>query len=161
MRQSFWVVLIACFFSCSHDDPTWSYDQVIAGSCEYDSGKLWLRPENTFRGLELELTRSLSGVRMYVNVFSLPFTKESQDSTTLQLKVSTEEESYLVDAYCLEGGQKLLLLPEGAEMIINSLFRSETVAIAVGRYESEISSNGFAEAYQRLYTFKLTDAQQS
>lgn len=144
------VVLFLFLCSCSKSFPEWEYGRVITSCPAYNSGRLLLRPENPFRGLELELSCGCSGLRMYVNAFSLAFPKEEGCSSKTKILISSDQESYTVFADRLEGGQRLLLPPEAAQNIIRKLLACKTIFISAGRYKSEIVPRGFSEAYHKL-----------
>ena len=144
------VTLFLFLSSCSKNCQEWEYGEVVTCYHAYDSGRLILRPENPFSGLELELSRGCSGLRMYVNAFSLAFAKEGACCSKTRINISSGQESYTVFADRLEGGQRLLLPPEATNDIIGKLLACQSVCLSTGRYKSEITPRGFAASYQKL-----------
>lgn len=113
----------------------------------YRLGKLYLPPQNSYTGLELELTRCNNDVRMYINVFSIPFTWNPCAPTTIELMVDIDGDCYSYQADCLQGGQRLLVPSEAANRIIDALVACKSVRIQAGRYSSEILCANFASLF--------------
>lgn len=141
------MALFFFFIACSSDCSLWQHDIVRTKCSKYDSDRIILRPNNIFRGLELELARTCSGDRMYVNVFSLSLPRDPDHPSKTKITIITEDEEYHVLADRLEGGQRLLLPGTTADFIIQKLLEDQAICISIGRYRSEIYPNDFREAY--------------
>ena len=111
-------------------------------SCDpcFASRRLHYDSCDPFVRLEIELVESASGLRLYLNSFSLP--------------LNSPEVVFRVDATCksfsgvlLEGGQRLLLPDELRDWIIAALANDSNVDICVGPYRALILPNRFLELY--------------
>jgi len=150
IKGALFAALLLIFQSCSSSCRQWTYDEVCTNCPYYNSKRLVLYPDNQFRGLELVFLRTYSGQRAYINIFSLALPMDSNDPHKTQICISCEISSYDLYAERLEGGQRLLLSDEAAELIISNLLECKTVTISVGRYKSEIIPRGFSEAYRNF-----------
>ena len=136
--------------SCSKPCNNWEYKGMISSCPPVTYGKIYLSPKNHFRELELEFSRGCSGIKMYLNAFSVEFPQNGGGSSTTKVLIQAGQESYEVDADRLEGGQRLIL-PQGvSENIICRLLNQEQVCISAGKYKSEISPQGFSKVYDKL-----------
>jgi hypothetical protein len=63
--------LSAMLFSCSPHCRQWNFDEIRTSCPHYNSKRMVLPPDNPFRGVELVISQTHSGQRMYLNVFSL------------------------------------------------------------------------------------------
>ncbi|NGX42553.1 MAG: hypothetical protein K940chlam7_00833 [Chlamydiae bacterium] len=146
-------VMLALFFflsSCSQKCTDWQYQETVTCCHYYNSGRLIHFPQNHFRGVSLEISRGHTGLRAYVNVYSLSLPKEDEDPTKTMVTISSEDGSFDVIAERLEGGQRLLLPLDATNAIIKSLLECKTVCISTGRFKSEISPYGFSKYYHQL-----------
>jgi hypothetical protein len=150
------IALFLFFSTCSSTcKQQWMIEKVITDSPCFNSGKLTLSPTDTFCGLELELTRGESGVRMYINVFSLEIKPEHSMQSTALVEVTYQNQKQTFHAFLYQGGQRLLLPNQARDLIIESLSQNEPVCIAVGRYRSEISPEDFTCKYDALLSLPI------
>lgn len=141
------VFLLACSRS---QEIEWKLEQTLVANKCYNSGKLFLPAANQFRGIELELVQYASGIRMYLNVFSLPFPTHTEDSTKTEILITIDEDEHPFTTHCFQGGQRLLLPPEATSLLITSLMEDHSITIASGRYCATIVSTRFSELYAKL-----------
>lgn len=106
--------------------------------------------DESARGVELELDAGSSGLRMYVNVFSIevPALPDSPTLAKVSLKICDEEYLYL--AHILQGGQRLLLPDEARDTIIEALVDGFPITLSTGRYCSAIPAANFQALYDDL-----------
>lgn len=109
-------------------------------------------PRDSCNNLELEIARTSSGVRMYINAYSIPFPFDPLDDTRTQLTLILGDTSAKIYAERMQGGQKLLLGPENADAVIEAFMDNQCVHVAVGRYNEDFVPTRFTELY-----FKLMD----
>lgn len=142
------LLLSACKSPCKQQ---WTIEKVITNSPCFNSGKIYHSPEDTFCGLELEITRGECGLRMYINVFSLEIRTDSPMQNTASVEVVCLNQKHIFNAFLYQGGQRLLLPSQAKDLIIESLTQNETVCISVGgRYKSEINPEDFVCKYDAL-----------
>jgi hypothetical protein len=139
--------LLLFLFSCRVPCQRWQIEKVSASSRCFNSGRLYLTPQDDFSGLELEITRGESGVRMYINVFSIEIKPETLTQNTAFVEVKRNDEKQVFQAFLYQGGQRLLLPSQARDYIIDALYCNETIIITTDRYQSEITPNNFSEAY--------------
>ena len=106
--------------------------------------------DNTLGGLELELDFGISGLRMYVNVFSLEVPSHAETPHIAQVVIHINEERFVFFAHILQGGQRLLLPEEASNTIIEALSAGFPVTISTGRYRSVILPANFQKQYKAL-----------
>lgn len=113
-------------------------------------GRLFLIPIDPYCGLELEISKVESGLRMYINVFSLEIKPETPKQNTVPVEVTISEETRTYKAFIYQGGQRLLLPSEARDWIADALIDCGIVSISVSRYHADIIPDGFAESYDQL-----------
>lgn len=139
----------ALFFfltSCSTTPCQWNCENIDAHHPCFKCSRMILNSTSEPRGLQLEITRTSSGIRTYISTLSLSFPKGPK----VQISLEVDNKTTHFFAERLEGGQKLLLTPTDAEMIIQNLLQGKTTTLSVGRYSSEIVPTGFQRAYREL-----------
>lgn len=146
--------LLSAFFllvtSCSQPCQQWQIQETITRCPYYSSGKIFLSPNEEFGTLELEIDRGSSGLKMYVNAFILEIPSLPDDCSKAELIVSIENQSFTVITDRFEGGQRLLVPSEAANIIINALLECKTICLHAGRFQSTIISTGFPQVYYEL-----------
>lgn len=151
--------LTACSYFFAVPCRQWtSIDTLTDHSC-FNSGRLYLAPENDYSHLELEIDRSTSGVRMYVNVLFLCAPPCPDDTSRAIIEVYFEGEKEPKFIYChrLKGGQRLLLTNEDADMLIEALLAERSFAIKIGHYQFKAVPDGFAILYDNLLSLPIAE----
>lgn len=133
---------ISLFFalvSCTSKQTTWEVSETRTRHTAHQAFKLSHKPDNIFRGMELEFVRTASGLRSYLNVHSLKFAEDIAHTkkTEIVLISNGNERHYLADR--LEGGQRLLLTPEAQDFLLNQLAENHSVRVVSGRFDVEVS----------------------
>lgn len=102
------------------------------------------------RNLEIELDYGVSGLRMYLNVFSLelPSLMEHSDLTLVTVEVDLEKRFF--QAHLFTGGQRLLLPDAARDWILDALFQDCSITISTGCYRSVIPPLNFKKLYKSL-----------
>lgn len=103
-----------------------------------------------FCGLEIELAKGQSGLRMYLNVYSLEVPQEEPGTGSTFVEILRGNESCSFYASIFSGGQRMLLPSEGMDYIISSLLCQEPLSITVGKYHTEIKPLDFVKKYKLL-----------
>ncbi len=103
-----------------------------------------------YSSLSLEIVRTASGTRMYLNTYSLPLSPVSDNTNKIELTLSTENGSCPVFVDSLEGGQRLIIPSDVASDVICHLLEGKPVTLSIGRYQSTIIPDNFASVYHRL-----------
>jgi hypothetical protein len=146
------------FVSCSSsNEQQWQIDRTVVSNLDCNLGRLTLPAINTYQGLELELVRSASGTRMYLNAFSLPFPNDLEDLSKSAVILLIDEQVYVIKAERFMGGQRLLMPEDAASLIITTLVNDKSIQITVGRYRTTIISTRFVELYKQLNKNNLLD----
>lgn len=149
------IALFLFLSACTTPCPQWILQKAVTNCPSYNSGKVTLAPDNTFCGLELEITRGACGLRMYINVFSLELMPEHPMQSCVVVKVTCGDREQSHNGFLYQGGQRVLLPGIARDSIIESLCQNEPVCIAVGRYRSEILPYDFAVKYQALLNLPM------
>lgn len=148
-RRVFVVLLLLFFsvllFSCRKDAGCqWVISRTNA-CAPFNFARVYLPSNDLLQGMDVEFTRSCSGVRMFINLYLCPLEGEKAELT---YKIDGKE--YKTLAFVLEGGQRLSLTCEDQEKIIQSLFQGLSVHISVGMYQLEIPAINFSEMYEKM-----------
>jgi len=138
------------FFGCSSSHRQWTSDQPFRSFTRSNSQRIFLKPVDPYRGLEIELVRGSYGIRVYVNAlcFCFPPLKDNPKKAVLQLFMNGEWEEG--EATLFEGGQRLLLPVEMKEKMVEALSRGETVQLKIGRFSEQIVPTHFLPSYNQL-----------
>lgn len=98
-------------------------------------------------GINLEIMRTENNVKAYLNLYPHAINQ----STVIEL--ITKEASQQFVAYCLEGGQKVLLPPECLAFFLHALENNQEVQITIGGYQSIIKPTDFQENFKKSQIF--------
>lgn len=146
-----WLFILSLLFcSACTQCREWKFDCEKTPSPEYSSSQMIL-PAQENETLALEIVSTISGLRMYVNVYSIPLSPLPFDDKKIDVTFSTEEASFIVVADLLIGGQRVLLPPQTTEWMITTLLDFRTVKVSVGRYSAEITPASFQEHYFKMF----------
>lgn len=146
MRSIFFLLLL---FSCGHFS-NWQVEHLYSDCKEHCSNKLSHIDRKS--GIDLEIMCIGSNIKAYLNLY--PHT--IKQSTVI--KLITKEASQQFAAYCLKGGQKILLSPECLTFFLQALENNQEVQIAIGGYQSMIKPIEFQKNFKKIQTFpKLTN----
>ncbi len=141
-------VLPLIFFLSSCVEPSscdWQREEYHSHFPGYSSKIISLPPANDDFGLELELASySTESDRMYINLFSLPIPENPNRPKKVDVAIAFESSTETVEADLFSGGQRILLPPEAAQKIIDSLLEGQAVTISVDRYRGEIYPENFS-----------------
>lgn len=136
----------------------WEIQTNITKSPCYNSGRLLLNPENGCPYLELEIVRSASGLKAYVNILFLKALPLLDDPERTEMVICFENaEPWVIYPYIFAGGQRLLIPSEAADCLIQTLQEGHSFTIKIGRYQTTIVSTAFTKVYKEL--MKLPVAQ--
>lgn len=144
-------------FSCA---PTpcreWILVNTITKRPCFNSGRLFLEPDSKSHHIELEISRSASGIHMYLNLllFPAPPLPEDSSKTCAELIVDGQE-PLIFYPYRLSGEQRLLVPDEIAQKIIDLLSENHAILIKVGRDEIQVVSENFDMCYQNLLIISM------
>jgi hypothetical protein len=157
-RQGCLCILALFLFNCAGNCRKWFLEEEITACPQYNSGKLYLPAEEICRGLELEIVRSASGMRMYLNTFSLPFSPDNSNPNLSPFFITIAcDEPALFLGELLEGGQRVLLPIEVSQQIVSALLDNQSVVIKAGRYQTEIVPTSFAKLYDDLLQIPIPE----
>ena len=141
MRSVFFLLTL---FSCGHFS-NWQVEHLYSDCKEHCSNKLSYI--DRMNGIDLEIVCIGSNIKAYLNLY--PHTIKQ----SAVIKLITKEESQQFAAYCLEGGQKILLSPECLTFFLQALENNQEVQIAIGGYQSMIKPTEFQENFKKIQTF--------
>jgi hypothetical protein len=141
------ISLLTC--SCGCPNSLWQVDHTCASQTCFQTVRIAQKPEDKFRGLEIEFVQSSNGLRTYLNNFSLPFSEAAANpsKTEITLRIGNLERIDLADR--LKGDQKLLLSDETQALIIHSLLKGDPVEVKAGRFFIHISPADFSKHLPR------------
>lgn len=130
----------------------WEFQEVIAKSVCFDGSRLLLAPDSEFSRLELEIVRSISGIRMYLNLFLLQVPCNMDDPLHASVTIQFEDDvPWNVSAYVLEGRQRVLMPGDVADILIEALLEERSFVIQVGRNQITVVPDHFLKAYTQFF----------
>lgn len=89
---------------------------------------------------------------MYLNVHSLEIPSDPNDPSQALVAIKIGETTSKLQGELLLGGQRVMLPPWIADLVINALNEGKPVTITTGQYRSEILPENFSTVYQKLMT---------
>lgn len=106
----------------------------------------------------MEIVRSPSGLRMYLNILFLKALPCSEDFTRTKVTIDfTEEETFYIYPQILEGGQRLLISQEDSDYLIQALVEDRSFTIKIGRYQTTIVPAAFSKVYKELMNLSIAE----
>lgn len=144
--------VLMLFYSCS-GTPCREWIFLDSGACdpEYNSGRLLLRDEDTLNRLELEIDKTESGIRMYLNLSLLPAAPLPEDERKTAIELILEDgERMTLFPYRFVGGQRLLLPDEATSYLIGLLLDEQSFTMKIGRNELYVVPDNFRQGYDFL-----------
>ncbi|MGL5263598.1 MAG: hypothetical protein ACRDAI_03345 [Candidatus Rhabdochlamydia sp.] len=136
------IFLLLALFSCSHSS-NWQVEHLYSDCEEHCSNKLSYH----MSGINLEMLCIRGHLKAYLHLYPHAI----KQATVVEL--ITKEVSKSFNAYCLTGGQKILLPQECLNFLLQALENDQIVKIAIGGYQSIIEPTGFQENFKKLQTF--------
>lgn len=136
--------------ACSKAERQWGFGQNITHSPCYNSGRMFLSTDQRAPYFTMELTRTSSGIRLYLNVLVLEAPPHPNDPSRTCVTVLFEDDSLVVYPYLFKGGQRLLFPPDVTEYLINKLLNDQSFTIAVGRRKFDVIPDNFKAGYEQL-----------
>lgn len=124
--------------ACSSQEGQWKHSSIKTKNPAYHSNRLVIKSSNKFRGIELEIIKSQSAFKGYLNIHSLTFTPLPNDPYKCIVSLTTNSETRHYSTDILKGQQRLLLPEEALSFIISSLRSNTTISVSTGRFQSEL-----------------------
>lgn len=138
------VVFLCLFFSCcSTPCREWIYEENLVTSPCYASRQLSLSGSSTICPLRIVIVRTISGIRMYIDLLQLQAPSDPSDCTQSIIMITTNDKTYPISAYRFEGCQRLLIPSEEADELINLLLNGQSFTIRIGTYQSDVIPANF------------------
>lgn len=147
------LLLFLFLTSCSSPKAKWEASETGTKHTPYKAFRITQKPDNVFRGMELEFVCTSSGLRSYLNIFSLKFPNNSIECKKTKISIHSNDQTIEFLANRLEGDQRLLIPFEAQSFLIHQLSKSNSVKIMVGRFEVEISPDDFVSYLPKLNHF--------
>lgn len=141
--------LIPCLLavSCQSSPPSWKVSETKSRHPSYQACSISQKPDNPYRGMELEFVRTSSRTHAYLNVFSLTFPSDRLDENKTKVVIKIEDEEQIFLAHRLEGGQRLLLPEDARDLLVQALLENKPVAMIAGRFDVKISPGNFSKKH--------------
>jgi len=115
-----------------------------------------LGPDSSIADLELEVLRNRSGLSFYINLLFLEAPPLRNDPSRTEIILLKEgEEPFFLYPHLLEGGQRLLLQKEDAELLIHALLNCCPFALKIGRSQMNVIPDNFAPSYEKLLSIPI------
>jgi hypothetical protein len=136
----------------------WEIQEIETNIVCFKGGKLTLSSDSDYSHLELELIRNRSGIRFYLNILFLkaPPCKEDPSRTRLEIRFD-DQEPWIVYPYLLEGGQRLLLPGDVADILVQNLLDGHSFTIQIGRSVINVVPDHFSVVYARLLALPIEE----
>ena len=136
--------------ACSKTERQWTYGQNITHSPCYNSGRMFLATDLLAPYFEMELVRSPSDLRLYLNILVLEAPPHPNDPSRTCVTIFWENDSLTVYPHLFKGGQRLLFPPDVTQFLINKLLNDQSFTISLGRRKCEVVPGNFKTGYEQL-----------
>lgn len=159
IQRAFLALCLCCLSACSSSSCyQWEIQEILTKTPCFNAGRLILAPDSDCSFLEFEVTRNRSGIRCYLNLLFLQAPPLSDDSSRTRIEILYEgQEPWIVYPYLLNGGQRLLLLGEDADQLIQALLDDLSFTIKIGRANLQVVSTNFEAVYSRLLALDIEE----
>lgn len=135
--------------SCSPAPRQWESQEIATQSSCFNGDRLLLGPDTNYSHSELELLRSPSGTRLYINLLFLGARPCQENPERTEVQVSFDEgEPLIIYPFLLAGGQRLLFSGEDADFLIQSLLDGKSFTIQIGRSSLKVIPDNFSKLYE-------------
>ena len=148
--------LIIFFTGCSSKAcREWAFIDMLTSHACYNSGKLILEPENSYSYLQMEIIRNHSGTRMYLNILLMQALPCDDNPKMTKVEITLPDETLTVYANLLEGGQRILIPGEVADILIQTLLEGQSFTVKTGSKKIVIIPDHFQESYEKLLAIEM------
>lgn len=143
----FLLILSAC---CYKNDSIWQIRSNNAACPGHRATKLSNVLCNNFREIKFEVVRTECDWRGYLVVHCVPLVPTPSEDASIILDACIDGEELEIECLVFEGGQRVLLPDDVTMRFIEALASGKTVQLRLGRYQSNLSPQGFMEAYSKF-----------
>jgi len=159
-RRAFIALVFLMLTSCNTKaSREWCFQANLTARPCYNGGRIFLEAEREYDYLEIEIVRSRSGIRFYLNILFLQAMPCLEDLTKAKVEVifENEEEPWIIYSLILRGGQRLLLPTEVSNYLIQVLSEGQSFEFKVGNYHTKAIPETFEERYQALMKINIEE----
>ena len=153
------VVLALCmigfFTGCSTTCRQWNYMEMITSFPSYNSGRMSLEQESLYSYLEVELIRTRSGVRMYLNVLLMQAKPCEDNQLMTPLEIVLPDQTLTVAADLFQGGQHILIPQDITDLLVQNLLDGQFFTIKLGSKSVSIIPDNFQKSYTKLLAIPI------
>lgn len=143
--------------ACSTPCRQWQCQKMIACSPRFNSARLFLPPDCDNPRLELEMIRTSSGTRLYLNILFLKAPPCKEDPSRTKIEILFDNDTRPIYPSILQGGQRLLLDGEDANLLIQTLLDGGSFSIKIGRHTLTIIPDRFETCYDELMSLPIEE----
>lgn len=157
-HQGFLLTLGLLFICSCNPSPEreWILVNTITKRPCYNSSRLFLEPDSKAHHIELEISRSRSGINMYLNLMLFPAPPLPDDPSRTSAEFIVEgEEPIIFYPYRLSGDQRLLIPDDMTQQMIALLTSEKSFVIKMGRDEIQVVPDNFQISYDNLLTIPI------
>jgi hypothetical protein len=148
------IILANCSTACRE----WIFLGSLTKIPCFNSGRLLLGPESDNSRLEIEIDRTRSGIRFFVNLLFLQAPPLQDDPSRTKIKIIFEEqEPWEIYPYLFSGGQRLLIPGDDADILIQALLDGFSFSIQIGRSFIHVIPDKFIESYAKLLAIPIDE----
>jgi hypothetical protein len=136
----------------------WEIEEIVTQNPCFNGGRLILSPDSDYSHVELELIRNASGIRFYINLLFLHAMPWNVDHTRTCVTIQIEnQDPWTVYPYLLEGGQRLLLPSNVADILVQHLLDNQSFTIQIGHNQTNVLSHNFLKVYRQLLDLSIDE----
>ncbi len=103
------------------------------------------------------MMRTSSGTRLYLNILFLKAPPCKEDPSRTKIEVIFEDSTRPIYPFILQGGQRLLIDGEDANLLIQTLLDGNSFTIKIGRHELAIIPDRFEASYDELMSLPIEE----
>lgn len=141
MRLLLSTALLGLLWSChSTSCPEWHSQHIGSDSAAFRSDAFTFMTGSSPSQMELVISSTQQRTAMYINLltFSASPLREDPSRTSAQV-MFLGEEPWVIQPYILEGGQRLLVPGDVADILICRLREGDSFLLKIGRFEIQVT----------------------
>jgi len=145
------LISIVFFLGSCTNSSRWNLDHVQTSNSRFSSSKLFFTAKDRSNGIDVEILKTKSALRVYLSVHSqaVPTYRGDPKKALAVLFYENQKHSFIVARH--EGGQHFLLSDADADLLISLLEKEVPVTIKLPGYSTQVSPEEFSIQFEKLH----------
>lgn len=143
-------VLFLFLLSCSQPQ-FWRLSYVASDCPEFNSTLLASTACNRFSSIEVQFLKGEFGLVCYLNVFTRQIPPLAEDPKQAIAVIEIDKELYPFKSVRMQGNQRVLLPPEAAQLLLQSIHENRQILVHLDGFVSKLEQGNFAKLYPKFF----------